>query len=181
MLHVFTDKSMTPLFMQVLRADMAKYFKGVIKDRGASDLQSTRDQIIRCFEHVNCFLLPHPGREVTMKSFSGKIDAIDPVFRAMINRYFRLLFEKDIEPKIINRRMITGPELLTYFKAYCQLFQDGKGAFPKAMTMLEATAEANNRNAYDMSFVGYKSEMNRYAHLFRSLIVDVSSSITFPF
>ena len=95
-----------------------------------------------------------------MKSFSGKVEAIDPVFRAMINRYFRLLFEKDIEPKIINRRMITGPELLTYFKAYCQLFQEGKGTFPKAMTMLEATSEANNRNAYDLSFTGYKNDMN---------------------
>lgn len=153
---------------------MVKYFKGVIKDRGASDLQSTRDQIIRCFEHVNCFLLPHPGREVTMKSFSGKVNAIDPVFRAMINRYFRLLFEKDIEPKIINRRMITGPELLTYFKAYCQLFQEGKGAFPKAMTMLEATAEANNRNAYDISLVGYNNDMNGCALILHLLSFSVS-------
>ena len=31
---------------------MNKYFRGVIKDRVAADLQSTRDQITRCFEQV---------------------------------------------------------------------------------------------------------------------------------
>ena len=70
--------------------------------------------------------------------------------------------------------MITGPELLTYFKAYCQLFQEGKGAFPKAMTMLEATAEANNRNAYDISLVGYNNDMNGCALILHLLSFSVS-------
>jgi hypothetical protein len=38
--------------------------------------------------------------------------------------------------------------------------EGGKSAFPKAMTMLEATSEANNRNAYDLAIKHYKDVMN---------------------
>ena len=69
-----------------LRAEMKVYFKDVIKDRGLSDLQSTREQISRCFGSVDCFLLPHPGLHVTKKNFSGSIPQIGSFFRGMINR-----------------------------------------------------------------------------------------------
>ena len=38
---------------------------------------------------------------------------------------------------------------------------DSKNSFPKAMTMLEATSEANNRNAYDMSRSEYVKNMEK--------------------
>jgi len=81
----------------------------------------------------------------------------------MINRYLRSVFEVEIEPKRVNGRSITAPELLSFFEAYCHMFQSGNGAFPKAMTMLEATAEANNRNAYDISLRDYKEKMTSKA------------------
>ena len=79
----------------------------------------------------------------------------------MLNRYVRLIFDETLEPKYINNRAITGIELQQFFIVYCKMFADtatGEGgayAFPKAMTMLEATSEANNRNAYDISRVYY--------------------------
>jgi hypothetical protein len=33
----------------------------------------------------------------------------------------------------------------------------------QAMTMLEATADANNRNAYDLAIADYRTNMNRIA------------------
>eukprot|EP01040_Poterioochromonas_malhamensis_P006227 gene6227-6701_t len=39
------------------------------------------------------------------------------------------------------------------------MFQAGEKQFPKAMTMLEATAEANNRNAYDLAIKSYLDAM----------------------
>ena len=65
---------------------MKKYLKDVIKDRGLGDLQSTREQISRCFSTVDCFLLPHPGLAVTKKNYSGSIPQIGSFFRGMINR-----------------------------------------------------------------------------------------------
>lgn len=69
-----------------LRAEMRTYLKDVIKDRGLSDLQSTREQISRCFGTVDCFLLPHPGLHVEKKNFSGSIPQIGSFFRGMVNR-----------------------------------------------------------------------------------------------
>ena len=83
-----------------------------------------------------------------------------------------MIFDHMIEPKTINNREITAPELLTFVHVYTQMFQEGQGTFPRAMTMLEATADANNRNAYDLSFAGYKSDMNRVAGPNASYVKD---------
>jgi hypothetical protein len=70
-----------------------------------------------------------------------------------------LVFDEELEPKVIQRRAITAPELRTYFEVYVKMFQaDGK-SFPKAMTMLDATAEASNRNARDLALKLYKDQM----------------------
>ena len=41
-----------------LKSEMKSYLESVIKPRGLDDLQSTRDQIMRCFENIDCYLLP---------------------------------------------------------------------------------------------------------------------------
>lgn len=43
------------------RKEMSSYLSSVIRTRKAEDLQSTREQIAKCYEKVGCFLLPHPG------------------------------------------------------------------------------------------------------------------------
>jgi hypothetical protein len=44
------------------RKEMSGYLESVIRTRKAEDLQSTREQIAKCYEKVGCFLLPHPGK-----------------------------------------------------------------------------------------------------------------------
>jgi len=147
-----------------LRDNMDDYLNEVLKSRTISDLDSTRDQIHRCFDKIDLFLLPHPGNAVTKKTYNGDIDLIDPFFKGLLNFYTRWVFDKEVQPKIINNRTITGKELQTFFEVYVKMFQSGEGkSFPKAMTMLEATAEANNRNAHYLSHQGYKLKLMEYA------------------
>jgi hypothetical protein len=47
--------------LQHARDDMQSYVQEVLRTRNLSDLQSTREQITRCFDTLDCFLLPHPG------------------------------------------------------------------------------------------------------------------------
>ena len=54
-----------------LEREMDSYVKGVIADRDAKDLAETRQQIAMCFEKVDCYLLTHPGFEVTKKKYDG--------------------------------------------------------------------------------------------------------------
>ena len=67
-----------------------------------------------------------------------------------------------MEPKRIHGRHLTAPELKEYIKAYAKMFKSGT-EFPKATTMLAATAEANNANARQMAVTRYKTEMDRWA------------------
>jgi atlastin len=144
-----------------VHAEMQKYLQEVLGSRTLSDLKSTREQIVRCFEKLDCFLLPHPGFEVTKKTYDGSISKIDPTFRAMLNKFIRYIFDQELEAKIIAGRAITGPELRTYFEVYVRMFQAGEKSFPKAMTMLDATAEANNRNAFDLAVRLYKHVLEK--------------------
>jgi hypothetical protein len=89
---------------------------------------------------IDCYQLPHPGFSVTKKNYDGSISKIDPFFRALVNKYVRILFETELEAKVINGRKLSGRELQTYFEVYVKMFQAGQKSFPKAMTMLDATA-----------------------------------------
>lgn len=141
-------------------AEMRDYFKSVIGVRGQTDLQSTRDQISRCFEGVSAFLLPHPGTAVTKKNFNGSLSSLEPVFRRLVGLLARMVFDDMLEPKRVHMRRITASELMAYFEAYTALFKDGNKNFPPALTMLDATAQANNRNAYDLAFAKYRECMD---------------------
>jgi atlastin len=155
----YTDKEDSAEWFQEFKNEMQSYIDDVLRDRQMSDLQSTREQIVRCFEKVDCFLLPHPGPAVTKLTFDGLIQKIDPDFRSLVNRYVRLIFDEELEPKEVNHRQITGRELKAYFEVYAKMFQTGEKTFPKAMTMLDATAEANNRNATDIALAFFKANM----------------------
>jgi len=146
-----------------LRESMKLYLDKVLKPRDVDDLQSTRDQILRCFDNVDCFLLPHPGIAVTKRTFSGAIGQIDPFFRALINRYVREVFDARLEAKLVHGRSVGPRELLNYFRVFVSTFQASSQGFPKAMTLLDATAEANNRNALDAALEKYKTALSAVA------------------
>jgi atlastin len=143
-----------------LRLEMQSELKKVIAYRSKSDLQSTRDQIERCFERVDAWLLPHPGSKVTNPRYDGQLEALDPLFRLLVDRLARHVFDQTLEPKRVQSRHISAPELLAFFDAYVKIFQED-GSMPQAMTMLDATSNANNRNAYDLSIGRYKNVMTR--------------------
>jgi hypothetical protein len=84
-----------------LKGEMSAYLQEVIKDRGDKELQSTRDQISRCFAKVDCFLLPHPGSRVVRKNYSGALAEMDPFFRVMVCAYVRqVLSGRALQPKV---------------------------------------------------------------------------------
>jgi hypothetical protein len=89
-----------PAVFDALHEGMQKYLTDVLRSRGLGDLQSTREQITRCFEKLDCFMLPHPGFSVVKKNYDGAINKIDPFFRALVNKYVRILFDQELEAKV---------------------------------------------------------------------------------
>lgn len=145
------------------REDMKLYMKELLSSRKQKDLADTREQISSCFESVECFLLPHPGHEVTEREYDGSVDAIDNRFLELLTAYLDDLFDaSNLVPKKIHGMPVTSRELYTYIKAYAALFREAS-IFPEAKTLLEATAEANNVNMRDKALTKYKREMDQVA------------------
>jgi len=100
---------------------------------------------------------------VTKKKCDGKVKDVDPTFLRLLDRYCSRVFDKkNLAPKIINGRELTAIELNTYIETYAKMFSDG-ATFPKASTMLEATTDASNKNATDISIRQYKEKMDEIA------------------
>jgi atlastin len=142
---------------------MNKYIRStVFEAKGSKDLRETRDQITSCFENIGCFMLPHPGLAVTRKNYDGAITGakgLEMEFRTSLDTYMKRVFGLNLEPKRIHGRALTAPELLVFIKAYVALFQDSN-KFPEAKTVLQATAEANTRNALSLSMKRYTELMD---------------------
>jgi atlastin len=150
----------TPPNYAKMESAMDAYLQEVIKERDAKDLAETRQQITSCFDKVGCYLLTHPGLVVTKKKYDGSADSIEPAFFGLLDRYCDKVFNARLEPKRIHGRHLTATELGEYIKAYASMFKGG-AEFPKATTMLAATAEANNNNAKVLAVGKYKAEMDR--------------------
>lgn len=149
--------------LQEKREDMKTYMKELLASRKQKDLADTREQISSCFEKVACFLLPHPGHEVTEREYDGSVEAIDTRFLELLTSYLDDLFDpKNLCPKMIHGTPVTSRELYTYIKTYAALFREAS-IFPEAKTLLEATAEANNVNMKDKALLKYKREMESIA------------------
>lgn len=107
-------------------------------------------------------MLPHPGLAVTRKNYDGAISGgkgLETEFRSSLDTYMRRVFGLNLEPKRIHGRSLTAPELLVYIKAYVSLFKDSN-KFPEAKTVLQATAEANTRNASSLAMKRYTELMD---------------------
>ncbi|KAF1332694.1 Atlastin-like protein, partial [Globisporangium splendens] len=149
--------------LQEKREDMKTYMRELLASRKQKDLADTREQINSCFEKVACFLLPHPGHEVTEREYDGSVEAIDNRFLELLTLYLDDLFDpKNLFPKKIHGVPVTSRELYTYIKTYAGLFREAS-IFPEAKTLLEATAEANNVNMKDKALLKYKREMETVA------------------
>lgn len=159
--------------MALMEQEMEKYLSTVIAERDAKDLQDTREQITSCFDEVSCFMMTHPGFAVTKKKYNGDVGVIEPTFLTLLDRYCHRVFGSSgvggngsdgtsLSPKIIHGRELTAAELGAYVKAYAKMFESG-AKFPKAETMLEATASANNANATNLSATSYREALDKVA------------------
>jgi atlastin len=145
--------------LQEMRTAMDSYLKEVLDEREQKDLKQVRKQISDCFDVVSCYLLPHPGLDIPKGNYDGNVATIRKEFRRMLSDYVRRVFSQRLVPKRIHGQPVTGPELFNYIQAYCKLFKEAK-IFPEAKTLLEATAEANNRSALEAAIREYRIQMD---------------------
>lgn len=114
-----------------------------VNEKQHAELKELRVNLKRCFNTLNCYLMPHPGLKVcTSPEFDGKLRDIEKEFKTYVQKFVEGTFGQQLTIKQINGRDITTLELFEYFKAYCRVFEADE--LPEPKSMLLATAEANN-------------------------------------
>jgi hypothetical protein len=77
------------------------------------------------------------GKDDSLRSLYIRITIHSPHFCSSSARYVRLIFDEELEPKVVQQRAITAPELLTYFEVYVKMFQADNKSFPKVRPFTE--------------------------------------------
>lgn len=163
----------------VLFSLYVKYFQE-LPDQ-AEELISVRRHIRSCFKTITCFLMPHPGLEAEEKmDFDGrlngtnyshysshsnnvsliKISSVDmrPEFVNSLKQFVPLILDpENIVLKEVHGNNVKARELLNYFAAYTDVFQEG--GMPNVMSMMQATTEVSISESVDAAMDLYVSKM----------------------
>ncbi|CAF3265507.1 unnamed protein product [Rotaria sp. Silwood2] len=90
-----------------------------IQEKQPEELKLLRERLPKCFREVNCFLMPHPGLEVTTgEDFNGKLAYIDKDFKKQLLTLVPEIFCLDNKNfiKKINEQHISSKDLFEYFR-----------------------------------------------------------------
>ena len=132
--------------------------KLLTNDKQPLELQRVREDIESCFNDTSCFLMPHPGLHVGKSSFDGRLSSINIDFLEQLETLVPLLVSPEkLVVKKISGSEVTGRQLMEYFKVYINVFKGE--TMPEPKSMLEGTAEANNRAAVALARDFYQSKM----------------------
>lgn len=132
-----------------------------VNEQQHEELKDLRVNLKKCFDTLSCYLLPHPGLKVcTNPNFDGKLKDIEKDFKTYVQAFVESTFTPKLTVKQINGREITTMELFEYFKAYCNVFATDE--LPEPMSILHATAEANNLAAKSIAKQFYTAAMEQH-------------------
>lgn len=133
----------------------------ILSEGADTDIINTRRAIRDCFEEIHAFRLPNPGKKVERPTFRGEMASIDVDFLCAVEKFVDDLFMRHLSTKRVRGIPLTAMDTLRYMRAYAKLFKDAT-IFPKPVSILEATADANNRNATSRSTRTYTTSMTRF-------------------
>ncbi|KAE9555669.1 hypothetical protein FO519_001140 [Halicephalobus sp. NKZ332] len=105
-------------------------------------MRMVKRELKEVFEHVNSFLLPHPGHKVAERnSFKGYVKDIRPVFREEVKRMTHgILNPHVIQPKLINGKEVTCKKMMEYIREFVRVF-DSTHECPSPRNILNANAQ----------------------------------------
>jgi len=113
----------------------------------------TREQIRAMFDQISCFLLPHPGTDMTKPNYKGELDIIEPAFLKLLNVYCHHVLEEGLLPKKIQGQNVTPGVLGHYIRAFTKCFNQGQ--VPDALTLVEAMSSTTNLCAKEKALKVY--------------------------
>ncbi|XP_070499852.1 atlastin-like [Chironomus tepperi] len=95
-----------------------EYLKQVltVKNPQNLEIQSVRKTIKDAFEHINCYLLPHPGKHVARpKAYDGRLSDMDDIFKSELKKAIEdILMPSNLPIKKIMSKVVTVGEMRSF-------------------------------------------------------------------
>jgi len=114
-----------------------------VEEEQPEELQTLRKDLLNCFESMECFLLPYPGRAVTNPAFKGLGSEMDPEFLDHLNDFMKTVLAPDaLTVKKVGGREVRCKDMIHFIKSFFEVLNAEE--MPEPRTMLNVTIEANN-------------------------------------
>ena len=105
-----------------------------------------RRQMKECFESIDCFLFPYPGKAVRMSNFTGSVVNASADYQNFAKHFqicIEQLFNRDLFPlKTLNGNILTAPDVFEMFKTYFEILASDE--LPRSSDLYNVTADHCN-------------------------------------
>lgn len=110
----------------------------------SEDLTHMLSNLKKYFKQRNCFLLPHPGTQITKKEFNGSLKSLDCEFINYCDVFFQSTLESIRLDVNEHRDCIfkNGENLFNMFKEYVHAFENN--SFPNLESITTVYSKHNN-------------------------------------
>jgi atlastin len=124
-----------------------------------SEFSSICPNLEKCFQKVNCFLMPKPGKRVEEdKKYDGSLCDVEKLFKKHILEFTSEIFNREkLAIKKINGNAMTCRDLSSFMFHYIKLLKSDE--MPKVETYLEMNIMLNNLKTINQLCDWYKQQM----------------------
>ena len=125
------------------------------------ELRRMREHVRRCFSDIDCFLLPHPGKEVaTSPTFAGCPRDVDAEFLQCVDSLARLLLSPErLVKKESSGEPLTAAGLVSHLVTLHAALSSGE--LPEPRSLVNAMSEANHLASVDQCTIRYAEQMRQ--------------------
>ena len=131
-----------------------------VKENQAREAREVRTQIKKCFQEIDCFLMPDPGEKAKGTEFDGAVSGLSTKFANKVESFINELLNPDnLVSKQVCGNTIKAGDLLNYFRQYVDVFNSE--STPTPMSLWMATATITNQNIVKTAKSVYTAEMKK--------------------
>nr|QFG73773.1 MAG: guanylate-binding protein [Megaviridae environmental sample] len=117
--------------------DPQKYINGILTNQENSEIIKTRTTLQKCYNHIDCFLMEHPGKMATTDAFKGEFEQMEKGFVKDLEELKKYIHRNTTYKKLDNQIMDVS-KFITILQVYIDTFNSSSGKMPPIDTMLEA-------------------------------------------
>ena len=131
-------------------------------DKNSHENMMTRKHIQRCFDKLDCFLLPHPGKYVSSSNnYNGNWGDMQYEYYVKLKEFIEWWFT-DLQTKRSTDYVphkLTGSEFISFFKLLTSKLSEHKSEIIKPITIFESMAKISHLQAIDECVKQYQLKM----------------------